>query len=760
MTALIRFEIQKVWRKGSFLCLMALLLIINIFLLWYLNQPSGDEPSFSAYKAVCQDISGMTEYEKLTYISDLKDRADGLSLVEQVQALYSQGGESVDAPAEQLKKSNSEIYEKYEELYRTGSYLVYTDSLSKERTLLEELYEEISVVSGYCDYLDSVQENSSQLGGISIFQSGSSAETFSTRNIAKSAADHAGMSASDICWFPSRGITTAVKTPAADLLLILSVFLFAGQLIIEEKGKGLLAVTRAARRGMYMDMEARILALLLHCISAGLLLYGSGLLYAWITVGFVDLSAPLQSLAPYLESSLPISVGIFLILCLLTKIIVVFTLGLLLTACGVYSSHSFVPQLAGIGFLGLNWLIYVLIPSYSSLNVLKYLSFFGLLQTDELYGTYLNLNIGGYPFSRLSCAFLLLAVLITAGIAAVLLLFRYSDHLTFSRTAKLFHLPFRPHGSLFRHEGYKILIAGRSLLILLTFLLLLGWSSLSRKYTPSAGEQYYQSMMLSLEGKLTAEKEARLKAEQSRYDKAFAEIERIDQMTADGKISEDAGDSMKERWYGELAFYPWFQKVQSQYDRIRSDGGVFLYDTGYLYLFGRMDDSFLTDLLLIALCVSFAFSNVMAMEDSKGLWDLLSCTRLGKKTIIRCKWSICALSCTGITLLSWMFRFLTISEVYPMDQFLACIRDIPQYQSFPVDLPLLVFLLLALLGQVIAVLLVCASVLLISGWRKNYFQALFLTMLLLAAPLALAEMGLDIMKWFSVWPLYGWTGII
>ena len=187
---------------------------------------------------------------------------------------------------------------------------------------------------------------------------------------------------------------------------------------------------------------------------------------------------------------------------------------------------------------------------------------------------------------------------------------------------------------------------------------------------------------------------------------------------------------------------------------------MFLYDTGYLYLFGRMDDSFLTDLLLIALCVSFAFSNVMAMEDSKGLWDLLSCTRLGKKTIIRCKWSICALSCTGITLLSWMFRFLTISEVYPMDQFLACIRDIPQYQSFPVDLPLLVFLLLALLGQVIAVLLVCASVLLISGWRKNYFQALFLTMLLLAAPLALAEMGLDIMKWFSVWPLYGWTGII
>ena len=50
MTALIRFELQKVWRKGSFLSLMVLLLLLNIFLLWYLNQPKGDEPPLSATK--------------------------------------------------------------------------------------------------------------------------------------------------------------------------------------------------------------------------------------------------------------------------------------------------------------------------------------------------------------------------------------------------------------------------------------------------------------------------------------------------------------------------------------------------------------------------------------------------------------------------------------------------------------------------------------------------------------------------------------
>ena len=266
--------------------------------------------------------------------------------------------------------------------------------------------------------------------------------------------------------------------------------------------------------------------------------------------------------------------------------------------------------------------------------------------------------------------------------------------------------------------------------------------------------------MLSLEGELTEEKEASIKAEQSRYDEAFAQIERIDQMVAEGSISENAGDSMKEPWYSELAFYPWFQRVQTQYERILSDGGVFIYDTGYLYLFGQMDDDFLINLLLISLCFSFAFANVMAMEDSKGLWGLLSATKLGRKRIVRHKWMVCSVACLGITLLPWFFRGLSISSVYPMGEIWAGIQSIPQYQGFPVNLPLILFLMLTVLSQLISTQLICAVVLLISKWRKNYFQTLFLALLLLAAPLVLAQMGISIMRWFSVWPLYGWTGMI
>ena len=95
-----------------------------------------------------------------------------------------------------------------------------------------------------------------------------------------------------------------------------------------------------------------------------------------------------------------------------------------------------------------------------------------------------------------------------------------------------------------------------------------------------------------------------------------------------------------------------------------------------------------------------------------------------------------------------------------MGEIWAGIQNIPQYQGFPVNLPLLLFLMLAVLSQLISTQLLCAVVVLISKWRKNYFQILFLALLLLAAPLILAQMGLNVMRWFSVWPLYGWTGII
>lgn len=757
MIRLIPFELEKVWRKNSFLGILALLVFLNLFFLWFFHRPAENEPPLAAYKAVCNAISGMREEEKLEYITGLKEQLDGVAVVEAVQNMRGLGNKMGDTLAKQRMEQNPGIYEKYYDIYKSGEYLIYTDSLEKEIRLVEELYAEITAVADYEGYLNSVQEKSTQLSGISIFQSAEARDSFSSRNIQKSAADHSGMTSENIRWYPSRGLTMAVENQVTDLFALLSVFLFVGQLITGERGKGLFHITRATNRGMAVDMGARLFALLIHCGAVCLLLYGSNLVYAWAAAGLGSRSCALQSMAPYLESSLPLSLGIFLIVGLATKISVIFCLGLLLTACAVCTAHSFMPPLIGLGMLGVNWLLYTWIPSYSAWKALKYFSFFGLLRVEQLYGKYLNLNILGCPVSRLVCALAVLAGVILLGSTAVLLLFHRGGSLLLQRTMYSLHGHFHPHSSLLGHESYKILVAGRALLILLAFAVLIGWNDLGKTYTPSAGEQYYQSLMLSLEGELTEDKSALIAAEQTRYDEAFAQIDRIDSLTASGSISESSGENMKLQWYGELAFYPFFQRILAQYERILQNGGAFVYDTGYLYLFGTMDDSFLLDLLLLSLCFCFAFANVMAMEDSKGVWGVLSASRCGRKRIIYSKCLVCGLAAAGMALLPWLFRWLSISAAYPMRELWADVRAIPQYESFCVNVPIWTFLLLAVLIQMAAVQLISAAVLLLSQWRKNYFQTLFLALLLLAAPLILTAMGLQGTKWFSVWPLYSWT---
>ena len=134
------------------------------------------------------------------------------------------------------------------------------------------------------------------------------------------------------------------------------------------------------------------------------------------------------------------------------------------------------------------------------------------------------------------------------------------------------------------------------------------------------------------------------------------------------------------------------------------------------------------------------------------MWALLSATRCGRRKVPPEQISGLQFYVHRDHSFSWIFRWISISEVYPMGELQAGIQNIPQYSHFFLNMPILLFLFLAALIQAGAVLLITFLVLLLSRWRKNAFQALFLALLLFAVPLILSEMGLPVIKWFSIWP--------
>ena len=754
MYKLIFFELGKIVKKRSFLLSIVGILFLNLFLLWYVNLPNEGDPGLSAYRAFERDIQVMSEEEKKDYVEKLYQDIEGVCLVRDVLQLEASSFEMGDMFAEQMRAEHPGVFEAYYDTYEKGSYLKYTDSLEQESTLLTEIYEEMEKVSGYGAYLESVQNTKRTLGGISIFTSDDS-DSFSSKNVEKSASDYKKLEDVSINFYPSKGVTSAMGNHISDIFLVLAIFLFTSGLIFEEKEKGLFCITRASVYGRGHSIVSKLLALGIYSLGITALFYGINLLFFAGTTGIGDLSRSIQSVAPYMESSLQISVYGYIIGSILTKAMVLFAAGALLTFLSMVSRYGFMSYFLGGVIVLASWLMYRFIPSYSSLNWLKYLNMLGLMKTENIYGGYLNFDLLGNPISRIYASWSALLVYLAVGVLASICFFLKCRTLELKRIGIPVVLKPHTHNSLFLHEGYKILVMNRAGLILLVFAALIGYWYLSGSETVSAKESYYQSVMMQLEGELTQEKESFIDAEKKRYEEAFAQIAKIDELVESGEIDESTGDSMKSKYSSEVSFYPAFQRILDQYVYVKESGKEFLYDTGYLYLFGILGSGFSAEFLMLSVCMVFAFSNGMSMEDQKKSWTLLSATKRGKQQILCRKVLVCALGTCAIAIVPWACRTIRISRFYPMHGILTSIRNIPHYRDTPISMPVILWTGLFMLVQVITIELIMLAVLLMSYVLKSHMRTLFAAALILVIPLVLREMGFDFARYCSLYSLYG-----
>lgn len=625
----------------------------------------------------------------------------------------------------------------------------------QEKEFNEELYEEWQEVSGYREYLQSIQKKESLLNGVGIFgnQDGNG---FAAKNIAKSAKDYAKLSDENIRWMPSKSLSIAMESIWTDLFLILSMFLFVGNMIFEEKEKRLFYVIRSTKRGRLQSICSKLTALFIHCMTISVLLYSVNLLFVEVTMGFGDLTAGIQSVSIYMESNLQISVLEYIVYSVLTKGVVLFSAGTVLTALCIAADNIFLPYITGFLLYGSSYLLYLALPAGETSALFKYVNFIGLMKTEYLYGSYLNFNIFGYPISRLTFSWGVIAALAVIGTTVSVLLFLYGNCFELKTRQPNYTKYFRPHASLLCHESYKIMIANRALVIVLLFGFLIGYRILSQEYHPSVQERYYQDMMMQLEGELTKEKETLILSEQKRYEEAFSEMERINRLVDYGKIDENAGEHLKEKWEEVTFFYPSFERVLRQYERIERSGGNFIYDTGYLYLFGKRSADYLMDLLLLSLCIIIAFSNVIAGEYEKGAWKLLGATQAGKKKIISRKVIVCIIVTAGLSAIPIVCRFINVSEAYPLHGLDFAVTDLPCCEQFPFAIPVFLFVSLLMLSQMVSLAVVVLIVLAISYWRKNHIQTVFFSMLILVVPLVLQLLGFTFAQWISVYPYYSW----
>ena len=213
---LVIYELKKIWGRPRFLLFLCAFMALHVFLLWYQNLPDEQTPPLSAYGRFQEMTAGMNEEEKGAYICRRKEILDGVSFVEEVLLFQGVSGQMGQELADRAMAEHPGLFQEYDEWYLSGAYLEWTDSLWRERTMVEEVYGEWQQVSTYGDYLASIQEKKDTLGGIGIFAG--SGDSFSARNIRKSARDYAHLTASGIRFTLGRTLTGALEHMWTDLV--------------------------------------------------------------------------------------------------------------------------------------------------------------------------------------------------------------------------------------------------------------------------------------------------------------------------------------------------------------------------------------------------------------------------------------------------------------------------------------------------------------------------------------------------------------
>ena len=757
MTRLVFAELRKVWRSRFFLLAFAVLLAVNLFLLWFgTGHTPGNVPA-AAYQTLEREIKGMSMPEMDAFLHTALARTQGLSRIANVlrEEAWNGGKQS-----EYLRTEYAADFENYYDLYTTGSFLHYGETLSQEYRFLNTIVLEFEQVNGYGEFLDSIDQKAQQLASISIFAN--SAGGYDMENIRVTQEAFRGMRGTPILYYPQKGLLTALDFALTDVVAVFAMVLIATVLVRTERDNGLLALIRATPAGRLATAGAKLLALGVSLFVVLVGLYGVNLAYCGALYGLGPLARTIQSVPGLMRSTWKLTVGGYLGCFLLSKWAAALVCGAWVMLAMLCARRLFTGALGALALLAANLLIRSLIPATSRWNVLKYANLVSLLRTNELLGGYRNLYWFDHPIP------LLLVECVAAVFFGVLLLMAFCY--AFSRkiftaaprggsAAGLLRLGAQIRFPLLRapafttplrQEAYKLFFMQGAALLLALFAAFQVYTAVTTESYIDADEIYYQYYMKHIEGPLTQRSVEWLREQ----NEEFQPIYQLQAAMASGQITPQEYGMMMQS-YGSLQqkmnifLRVWYKAKAVQ----KTPGAQLVYETGWLKLLDYGDTADLPDALWAAALSALCCAGLFAMERQTGMVHVIGTTPLGRRHTVRCKLGL-ALGVSGaVTALGLLPRIWVAARDYGLATWTAPVSSIGEYAAAP-GIPLFLLFALLILARFAANACMACVTLALSQKTGNTFGALFASLLLFALPPLLSVSGLKGAKWLGVYPLF------
>lgn len=741
------YELKKVLNKKIFLIVLALCLVINGFLL-YSSQNSEENNlriTYSdEYGKMLDEYSSMPlddtkkqiEDELLAY--EISGRLESLAQADNEELI-----ESYTSELEEYRKNNPEAYKKAVEMSESGEESFWKNSF------LYDISQQIEYINSYPDFISEMYDRAKAQSASSIFGDENS---FSYKNLYKTADDYAGLENTELRLVNSDSLTATVKYGLTDFFIIAVVLLICIYLFGYERDKGLYSLIRCTKFGRLKTIISKLAVLFVLSAFVSVLFIYSDFIVNDFLYGSTDLSVNVQSISEFRNCTLSVTSGQFLLLFALAKTIGIFVISSLLALVFICFSSSAAMYLTGLGAVGAEYMLYSLIGQNSFLNLIKYINIFYILDGSQFFGSYLNLNIFSNAVTSVPIVLGVFGIVfILCTIFSCVVFCKRNQQKKANVFSKLFERIksrfFRINGStsVLKGEIFKFTVQNKMAVVLVLLVLFAVVSSFGTVRYPysEVSDADYKVYIEYLEGDITSEKETYI-TEQQEY---FAGLrQRLDEIAVNGELSDGTKQAMSKSIENILnSKGVAFDRVTEQYNRLlglKSDGVKARFIDENIYsTFVSSKTREWNDFALLCFVLLIAVPCVFSVEYKNGMINLIRPTKNGKTKLFVRKIAV-LLMFTLLSFISvylpYLIRFVNTYGTKSFATPIVCIFDKLQASCFSVMGAMLVNLLCSLL-LALAVVSIITALSIIT--ESNMFTMVLSTVLIIIPCLAVYSAG-------------------
>ena len=692
-------ELIRIFKNKKFIAAVITLLLLNCVSFYITQQKSLSDfgINIDTYSATFKDNA------------DIFTEVDKKSIIEKsnkFEILKSFADNSEDK-AQQIK----EYPDLYQE-YKNSNYSY--EELAAQAEFYSHFAYQLEYQNDYPAYIKSILKNAQNLSSKKLF---SNKTSYSYKSIQKSANDFSKNKNIKLSLVNDLPVSAVLNYQIGDFILIL-ICVFMAISFVSEKNVNLLINT--CKNGRRILKMKQLPILILFSLFFSFAIYISEMLISLkIYDAPMNLYALIQSTDIFSDCILHINFLQLFAIHILFKAIIASMIALAIWLFISLSSNIIlVSAIAGV-ITSIELLLYKNISAQSNLSILKTFNIFSLFDYRSI-SEYNLVSVFSKPV-RAEKAVLIIVLLINFIISELILISANRNYPIKSpkKAFSILHVLFDKLSEIYaklqsviyagRFETFKIMHIGKGLLVVIAFLLIIGFNFNTNPLVFSSTEAFLNDYYEEYGGELSEKVYKNIEKMRSEADAVESEYNFKSEQYASGEISLEEYELAAAKNEAYDTQRKAVDKLTEQIDRIESLSQkgikpVLVNELGYNNLFYSQSNQ--TQILILICAVVILFSSVFSIEKGSNMLILNHCSKNGRKQLYFKKIFTVIPKTFILTLVSYLSLILQNNYLYKLGNMNANIHNLECLQEINLNLSIAEYIILNFIFEFIFVTVV------------------------------------------------------